>query len=139
MNMYDSLFSSSCALNEQIARQIFDILPEQGPVMIIMDREGNSWPSDSEKFSSLNISESFLKEVCNKIDDGDETIVTLISDRSVVGVLPRVIVPQTHVDVERVTGRARRIVVEVDMWLTENATGDRDCLVVHPVTGPVDV
>ena len=84
MNMYDSLFSSSCALNEQIARQIFDILPEQGPVMIIMDREGNCWPSDSEKFSSLNISESFLKEVCDKIDDGDEPIVTQISDCSVV-------------------------------------------------------
>ena len=84
MNMYDSLFSSSCALNEQIARQIFDILPERGPVMIIMDREGNCWPSDSEKFSSLNISESFLKEVCDKIDDGDEPIVTQISDCSVV-------------------------------------------------------
>jgi hypothetical protein len=60
MDIYDSLFSPGCALNEQIARQIFDILPEQGPIMVIMDRDGNCWPSDSEKFSTLNISESFL-------------------------------------------------------------------------------
>ena len=50
MDMYDSLFSPGCALNEQIARQIFDILPERGLVMMIMDRDGNCWPSDSENF-----------------------------------------------------------------------------------------
>ena len=35
MNMYNSLFSDNCVLNEQIARQIFDILPEQGPIMTV--------------------------------------------------------------------------------------------------------
>ena len=84
MNMYDSLFSSSCALNEQMARQIFDILPERGPVMIIMDRKGNCWPSDSERFSALNINASFLREVCDKIDDGAEPVVTQIDDCSIV-------------------------------------------------------
>ena len=29
MDMYDSLFYPGCVLNEQIARQIFDILPER--------------------------------------------------------------------------------------------------------------
>jgi len=68
MTMYDSLFSASFVLNEQIARQIFDILPEQGPVMVIMDRDGHCWPSNSEGLSCLNVSESFLRELREKID-----------------------------------------------------------------------
>lgn len=84
MDMEDWLFSPSCALNEQIARQIFDILPEQGPIMVIMDRDGNCWPSNSEKFSKLNISESFLRELCAKIDDGAEPVVTQANDCSII-------------------------------------------------------
>ena len=84
MDMYDSLFSPGHLLNEQIARQIFDILPDGGPVMMIMDGEGNCWPSDSEKFSMLNISESLLREVCAKVDDGDEPVVTQLNDCSIV-------------------------------------------------------
>ena len=82
--MYDSLFSPSCTLNEQIARQIFDILPEQGPIMVIIDRDGNCWPSNSENFSTLNISESFLKELCAKIDDGAEPVITQTNGLSIV-------------------------------------------------------
>ncbi|MHC4634134.1 MAG: hypothetical protein ACYSYU_02815 [Planctomycetota bacterium] len=78
MDMYDSLFSSNSVLNEQIACQLFEVLPDQGPIMVIMNREGHCWPSSSEKFSKLNISESFMKEFCQKIDDGDEPVVTQI-------------------------------------------------------------
>ena len=84
MNMYDSLFSPGGVLNEQIARQIFDILPECGPIMIITDNDGNCWPSDSEKFSKLNISELFLRELCAKIDDGTEPVVTQENDCSII-------------------------------------------------------
>ena len=84
MDMYDSLFSPGGVLNEQIARQIFDILPERGPVIVIMDRDGNCWPSDSEEFSKLNISESFLRELADKIDDGVEPVVTQVDDCGVV-------------------------------------------------------
>jgi len=84
MDIHNSLLSPVAALNEQIARQIFDLLPERGPVMIIMDREGSFWPSDSEQFSKLNISKEFLKELCDKVDDGAEPIVTQVNDCSVV-------------------------------------------------------
>ena len=84
MDTYDSLFYPNCTLNEQIARQLFEILPEQGPVMVIMDREGNHWPSDLERFSGLGVSESFLKELCAKIDDGAEPVVTQVEDFSIV-------------------------------------------------------
>jgi len=84
MDMYDSLFSPGCVLNEQIARQVFEILPEQGPVMLIMDRDKNCWPSNSESYSRLDISELFLTELCAKIDDGTEPVVTQINDCSVI-------------------------------------------------------
>jgi hypothetical protein len=84
MNIYESLLSSSFALNEQIARQLFDVLPEQGPVVLIMDRNGNAWPSDSEEFTRLNISESQLKELRDKIDDGVEPVITQTNDCSII-------------------------------------------------------
>jgi len=84
MDMYESLFSPGFVLNEQIARQIFEDMPERGPIMVIMDRDGNTWPSDSEEFAKLNISEPFLKELCAKIDDGAEPVVTQANDCSVV-------------------------------------------------------
>jgi len=84
MNVYESLSSRNFALNEQVARQVFDILPERGPLMLIMDREGNSWPSDSAELAKLDMSESFLKELCAKIDDGAEPVVTQVNDCSVI-------------------------------------------------------
>jgi len=84
MDTYDSLFYPGCVLNEQIARQIFDTLPEQGPVIAIVDRQGHCWPSDSHRFSELNISDSFLRELCEKIDDGAEPVVTQADDCSII-------------------------------------------------------
>lgn len=85
MGMYESLFSSSSILNEQLAREIFDILPEDGPIMVIFDREGKCWPSDSESYLKLNLSESLLDDICAKIDDGDEPVVSQLEDYSIVG------------------------------------------------------
>ena len=53
--------------------------------MLIVDRDGHIWPSDSEKFSRLNISEFFLKELYAKIDDGVEPIMTQVDDCSIIG------------------------------------------------------
>jgi len=85
MNIYESLSSPGFMLNEQIARQVFEILPESGPLVMIMDTEGNSWPSNSDDFAKLNISESFFKRICAKIDDGAEPVVAQTDDCTVVG------------------------------------------------------
>jgi hypothetical protein len=84
MDMFGSSYSQSCILNEQIARQIFDILPEDGPMMVIISKEGNCWPSNAEGFTKLGISDGHIKELCSKIDDGEEPIITNISDFSLV-------------------------------------------------------
>jgi len=84
MNMYDSLYSPSCVLNEQIARQIFDTLPDRNTIMVIMDKEKHCWPSDSEKFTKMDVSELFLREICDKIDDGDEPVITQTNNCSII-------------------------------------------------------
>jgi hypothetical protein len=84
MDIYDSLLSPSFVLNEQIARQLFEVLPEQGPMIIIMDRNGHLWPSDSQEFARLNVSDSLLKEICVKIDDGAEPVITQVNDCSII-------------------------------------------------------
>ena len=84
MNLHESLSSQSFMLNEQIAPQVFDVLPEQGPLLLIIDRNGHCWPSNSEEVAKLKMNESFLKELCAKIDDGAEPVVTQVNDCSIV-------------------------------------------------------
>lgn len=84
MSMYNSIYSRNCVLNEQIARQVFNVLPEEGPMMVIMDRDGHVWPSDSERFAGLDPDESLLSHICEKIDDGAEPVISQIGDYSIV-------------------------------------------------------
>ncbi len=84
MDTFGSLYSQGCVLNEQIARQLFDILPEDGPVMVIVSRQGNYWPSNAEGFAKLGITDGFIKELCAKVDDGTEPIITQVNDFSIV-------------------------------------------------------
>ena len=84
MDICEPQLSRSSVLNEQIAGEIFDILPEDGPIVIIVGRDGNHWVSDSANFSRLNIHESFLKGLCTTIDDGAEPVVTQLNDFGVV-------------------------------------------------------
>ncbi|MBN2454931.1 MAG: hypothetical protein JXB29_00100 [Sedimentisphaerales bacterium] len=84
MDMNCSPLSSSSILNEQVARQLFQILPEDGPIMVIRDRVGNCWPSDSEKFIQLKLSESVISDLCARIDDGHEPVVTQIQEHSII-------------------------------------------------------
>ncbi|MFZ0034448.1 MAG: hypothetical protein WAK60_05615, partial [Sedimentisphaerales bacterium] len=76
MDIGDWLVSPSCILDEQIAKQIFDVLSEQGPIMIIMDRDDHCWVSNCERFSKLNISEPFLRELCAKVGDDTKPVIT---------------------------------------------------------------
>jgi len=42
MDIHESLSSRGFVLNEQIARQIFEVLPEQGPIMLIMETRADN-------------------------------------------------------------------------------------------------
>jgi len=83
MDTYDTMFSASYILNERIARQIFEVLPERAPVVAIVDRQGNCWPSDSEEFARVNLDETILEDLRAKVDDGVEPVVAHLADVTV--------------------------------------------------------
>lgn len=84
MDMFESLFSPSGHLNEQLARHIFDMLSDSGPVVVIIDKNNHCWPSDSKSFSKLKLSETFLRDLCEKIDDGQEPIISQADNCSLI-------------------------------------------------------
>jgi hypothetical protein len=84
-----SVDTQECVLNEQIARQVFDILPEDGPLVIIVSNilkgeQVHYWPSDTARFTNLGLTDGFLKDLCSKLDDGVEPIITQLDDFSIV-------------------------------------------------------
>jgi hypothetical protein len=85
MTIYNPLFSATAMLNEQLARQVFEIISEEGPLVVIMDSEGNCWPSDSAKFERLNLSKHWITHFCSKINDGVEPVISHIQNHSIVG------------------------------------------------------
>ena len=76
MDIYNSILSRSFVINEQIAEQIFETIPQQGLVVLIIGKDSKLWPSNPEEFQKLNIRQDLLKEICRKIDDGAEPVVT---------------------------------------------------------------
>jgi hypothetical protein len=84
MEVYKSLFSPGSMLSDQIAEQIFEVLPERSPLIVIMDTKSHIWPSDPEEFAKLHIDKSFLEEVCISIDDGVEPVITSSRDCGIV-------------------------------------------------------
>ncbi len=84
MDIYGSLFSSSGMLNEQIAKEIFGIMPVQGPFIVILDGKGNYWASDEERFSQIFSDKQQLEQVISRIDDGGDPVISQIDDSSIV-------------------------------------------------------
>ncbi|MCK4913087.1 MAG: hypothetical protein KAI59_03535 [Planctomycetes bacterium] len=84
MDRCDLPFSSRYMLTEKIARHIFASLPQNGSIVVIVDRDGNYWPSNSDFFSALNVSSFFLQQLCAKVDDSTEPILSQLNDSSVV-------------------------------------------------------
>jgi hypothetical protein len=83
MDTCDATSSSTYRLNEQIARQVFDMLPERGPILALLDRAGHCWPSHPEEFARLGLDETLLQDLRAKVDDGAEPLITQVGDASV--------------------------------------------------------
>lgn len=83
MDLCNTSVSDTCSLTERIAREVFDVLPERGPILVIMDREGECWTSHPEEFAGLRIDPPLLKDLRSKIDDGAEPVITQVGETSV--------------------------------------------------------
>ena len=94
MDACDAVFSATYALNEQIARAVFEALPDGGPVVAIMDGEGHSWVSDAAAFARVNLAEPFLDDLCAAVDDGIEPVTVRAGETSVT--VTQLTTEQTH-------------------------------------------
>ena len=83
MDTYDAMFSAAYVLNEQIAQQMFEVLPEGGPVLAIVDGGGHYWASDPEAFAQLNVVETLLDDLRAQVDDGAEPAMVQMGDATV--------------------------------------------------------
>jgi hypothetical protein len=82
MDACNAIISDPSSLNEQIARNIFDVLPDGGPIAAIMDRAGHCWSSDPQELANLNLSPSLLADLQARVDDGVEPAFTRTQDTS---------------------------------------------------------
>lgn len=80
MDTFDTMLSTQCALHEQLAREVFDRLPEAGLLVAILDRAGNCWASDSEAFAKLELTEALLTDVRSRVDDGVDPVTVQIAE-----------------------------------------------------------
>jgi hypothetical protein len=83
MDLCNTSVSDTHSLSERIAREVFDVLPERGPILVIMDRDGEHWTSHPEEFAGLRIDESLLRDLRSKVDDGAEPVITQVGETSV--------------------------------------------------------
>ena len=81
--MYDSLFTSNYMLNEQIAGELFKVLPQENVLIAIIDDDKNCWTSDQEKFSRIFNNIQF-DHIFSRIADGDEPIIIEVQDNTVI-------------------------------------------------------
>mgnify|MGYP006293280441 CR=1 FL=1 len=84
MSTYDIDISPSSIINQQVAGEVFSVLPEDGPLVVILDGQGNYWPSDAEKYSILFCDSYKLDQILARIDDGDDPVISDIGDCPVV-------------------------------------------------------
>ncbi len=82
MDLCNTKAPQTHTLTEQIAQEVFEVLPERGPILVIMDRDGNYWPSHPEEFAGLGVDETLLRDLRGKVDDGVEPVITQIGETS---------------------------------------------------------
>jgi hypothetical protein len=83
MDLCSTKASDTHTLSELVARELFDMLPERGPILVIMDRDGRCWSSHPEEFAKLGLTEVLLGDIRAKIDDGAEPVITQVGETSV--------------------------------------------------------
>ena len=84
MDMFDSLFSFSSMLNEQVSKELCGIYADQSTVFVILDDEGNHWTSDEDTYSRIFSEQPVIDDLRTKIADGYEPVVSQIDDSCIV-------------------------------------------------------
>jgi hypothetical protein len=85
MNIFDAISTSNDLVTGHIASNIFSVLPEDGPAVVIIDRHGHRYTSESDLLVARGVTEEALRDLCTRVDDGYEPIITKCGDSALVG------------------------------------------------------
>lgn len=86
MDVYDTMLSAGCALNDEIAAEVFDTLSESGSVLSLMDRSGNCRSSNPEKMAAMGLEQDLLEDLWAKVDDGVEPAMVQVGDTTLMAI-----------------------------------------------------
>jgi hypothetical protein len=85
MNIFDAISTSNDLVTGQIAGNLFSALPEDGPALVIIDRHGHRYGSEPDALMVRNITDEAVKDLCARIDDGFEPVITKNGETTLIG------------------------------------------------------
>jgi hypothetical protein len=85
MNLFDAISTSNDQVTGHIASNVFSALPEDGPSIVIIDRHGHRYTSEPDVMVARGITEEVVRDLCSRIDDGYEPIITKSGETTLVG------------------------------------------------------
>lgn len=74
-------FMQFSQVNERIAESLVESIGEGGPLLVVVDRQGNCWSSDTLKFTQV-LSEEMIEQIISRIDDGCEPVISSCEESS---------------------------------------------------------
>lgn len=85
MNLFDAISMLSDTITGQIASSIFSVLPEDGPAIVVIDRQANRYVSEPEVMAACGITDEIAKDLCTRVDDGLEPVIAQAGAHTLVG------------------------------------------------------
>lgn len=87
-----------CPANTTLIQSIYAELPEDGATLLLLTRDGQVRPGYPEgSFSSQHLNADTWQDIINRLDDGDDPVITGTNDASlVVTELPRPLGPWAY-------------------------------------------
>jgi len=76
MEMYDWLYTANAVFNGKLVNELFDAVSTEGPIMVVLDGQGNMWASEEAGFAQCNIDKLWLENLCTRVADGSEPVVS---------------------------------------------------------------
>jgi hypothetical protein len=84
MATYDVTDVSMTGLIDLLVQTLFNIIPEDGLSLAILDQHGNCWSSHPSELLWLSSDDALLSDLTDRIDDGNDPLVVAVNDTYVV-------------------------------------------------------
>ncbi len=84
MEYIEQISKQTESSTDRFARELFDCFPQDGPIVALIDGDGSCQASDSETFIKVFPTSQQLNQLCSRIQDGNEPLVTQIDSYGVI-------------------------------------------------------